>query len=591
MHILLAVVPSALLLLVAVAAVALARNQPQDEAAALHGLFDQEWLYDLEQDPVRASILGDRRWNDRWPDVTLAAIDQRARHYREVLARVGAIEHARLSVVDQLNVDLFKREYDERLAELSLGWHVVSLDQRGGIQTTSELAEILPFESSSDYENWLARLVRFPAYMDATTDLLREGITRRLVQPKHIVERIQGQVARQIVADPQSSPYFEPFTRFPESVPPDDQARLTGVANDAIRTSVVPAFENLQRFLANEYHPAAYDRSGIWQAPNGEALYGFFARRFTSTALTPQQIHEMGQQEVTRIRGEMQAIMDTEGFQGTLQEFFAWLRTDPRFYYGTPDALLQAYRALSKRLDPLLVRLFTRLPRTPYGVEPIPDLTAPDTTTAYYQPAAADGSRAGIYYVNLYRPDTRPIYEMMALSLHEAVPGHHLQIALAMEQESLPQFRRHAEYTAFVEGWALYAESLGDEVGLYDDPYSKFGQLTYEMWRAVRLVVDTGIHTMRWSRGQAIDFFMANAAKTEADIVNEIDRYIAWPGQALAYKIGELRIKELRRETEEALGARFDLREFHDALLEHGALPLDVVERRMTNWIDQRRAQ
>ena len=590
MYTLLPVGPSALLLLVAAAAVALARNQPQDETATLHRLFDQEWLYDLEQDPVRASLLGDRRWNDRWPDVTLAAIDQRTHHYREVLARVGAIEHSRLSVVDQLNADLFKREYDERFAELSLGWHVVPLDQRGGIQTTSELTEILPFESSRDYENWLARLVRFPAYMDATIDLLREGIKRRLVQPKHIIQRIQGQVDRQIVADPHASAYFEPFTRFPDSVASADQTQLTEAANDAIRTTVVPAFESLQRFLANEYHPAAYDRPGIWQAPNGEELYRFFARRFTSTALTPEQIHEMGQQEVARIRGEMQAIMNAEGFQGTLQEFFTWLRTDPRFYYETPDALLQAYRALSKRLDPLLVRLFTRLPRTPYGVEPIPDLTAPDTTTAYYQPPAADGSRAGIYYVNLYRPDTRPIYEMMALSLHEAVPGHHLQIALAMEQESLPQFRRHAEYTAFVEGWALYAESLGDEVGLYDDPYSKFGQLTYEMWRAIRLVVDTGIHAMRWSRSQAIDFFTANAAKTEADIVNEIDRYIAWPGQALAYKIGELRIKELRQQAEEALGTRFDLRKFHDALLEHGALPLNVLERRMADWIQQRRS-
>ena len=586
---LLPAVPPVVLLLVTLMAVLLAERQPEGDAEALHRLFDEEWAYDLEQDPVGASILGDRRWNDRWPDVTLEAVDRRANHYRDVLARVEAIPRDRLPSVDHLNIDLFTREYNVRLAALALAWHVIPLDQRAGIQTTSDLTDILSFESLEDYEDWLARLRAFPAYMDATIGLLREGIGLRLVQPKLIVERIQGQVDRQIVSDPLASAYVEPFTRIPDAVPANDRSRLIEAAKDAIASAVVPAFERLRRFLADEYFPAAYDRPGIWQAPNGEALYRFFARRFTTTPLTPQQIHQIGQEEVARIRGEMQAIMDREGFQGSLQEFFTWLRTNERFYYKTPEELLQAYRAVAKRLDPVLVRLFRKLPRTPYGVEPIPDLTAPDTTTAYYQPPAADGSRAGIYYVNLYQPATRPIYEMMALSLHEAVPGHHLQIALAMEQETLPQFRRHADYTAFVEGWALYAESLGDEVGLYDDPYSKFGQLTYEMWRAVRLVVDTGIHAMRWSRDDAIDFFRANAAKNDADIVNEIDRYIAWPGQALAYKIGELRIKALRRQAEASHGDRFDLRAFHDALLENGPLPLDVLEDRMENWIQQSR--
>ncbi|HSA93904.1 MAG TPA: DUF885 domain-containing protein [Terriglobales bacterium] len=566
--------------------VALAQHEGHNPAThALHGLFAAEWDYAMEQNPTWASQLGDRRWNDRWDDLSLAAIEARHQHDLGVLEKLKQIDRAQLSSADQLNYDLFQKDVSTDVGMYKYRWFLLPLNQRGGPQTDNELSDLLRFDRVKDYEDWLARLRAFPAYLDQNIALMREGIKARMVHPKVIMQRIPGQIDKQIVDDPTRSPFYKPFASFPKSIPAEDQQRLSAAAKQAIAEGIVPAFRQFKKFFTEEYYPACFDQVGAWQMPMGQEMYAARARRFTTTDLTPQQIHELGLSEVARIRAEMQAIMDQVGFKGTRQEFFQYLRTDPKFYYKTGDELLEAYRAMAKEIDPRLVKVFKTMPRMPYGVEPIPAAAAPDTTTAYYNGPAADGSRAGTYYVNLYKPEARPKWEMMALSLHEAVPGHHFQIALAQELGEIPNFRRYGGYTAFVEGWGLYAESLGEDMGMYTDPYAKFGQLTYEMWRAVRLVVDTGMHSMKWDRQKAIDFFMDNAAKQELDVVNEIDRYIAWPGQALAYKIGELKIKELRARSKKELGDKFDVREFHDVVLGSGAVPLDILERNVNQWI------
>lgn len=551
----------------------------------LQSLLESEWEYQVEQRPMMASEMGDRRWNDRWDDVSAGTLEARERHRVALVQRLRAMDRSRLVAPDRLNYDLVLRDAEVEGEEYRLGWRYVPLNQREGIQHANDLAESLPFEAVKDYEDWVGRLRGFGAYMDQTLELMREGLRRRVVLPRIIAERLVGQVDHQRVADPVESPFYKPFRQFAVTVPEAERVRLRREAAEAIRSSVLPAFQGFKLFLEQEYLPGAFPEVGIWQSPKGAEMYAFFARKFTTTSMTPEEIHQTGLREVSRIRMEMERIRDRAGFKGGLPAFFEFLRHDRSQYYETAEELITAYRALCKRVDPALVRVFQTLPRIPYGVESIPDLAAPDTTTAYYRPPAADGSRAGSYFVNLYRPETRKKFEMVALTLHEAVPGHHFQIALAMEQGDLPKFRRYGGYTAYVEGWALYAESLGEELGLYDDPYAKFGQLTYEMWRSIRLVVDTGIHHKRWSRKQAIDYFMANAAKSELDVVNEVDRYIAWPGQALAYKVGELKIRELRTRAERALGRAFDLKRFHDVVLLAGALPLDVLEQRVDAWI------
>ncbi len=459
------------------------------------------------------------------------------------------------------------------------------INQRGGIQTADEILEFTNFQTVKDYEDWIARMNAFPRLMDQTIDLMKAGKADGILWSKQVLNRVPAQIEKQIVSEAEKSSFYVPFKTMSKQVSEADQMLLRSLAKKAVEEKIIPSYAKLKDFFVGEYLPASYPEAGIWQMKNGDKIYEFLARDYTTTKMTPREIHEKGLSEVARIRAEMEKIKTQVGFKGTLQEFFQYLRSDPKFFYKTPEELLMAYRAISKRIDPELVKVFRTFPRMPYGVIPIPDKIAPDTTTAYYNSPAADGSRPGYYYVNLYKPEVRPKWEMMALSMHESVPGHHLQLALQQELGDMPNFRKFGGYTAFVEGWGLYSESLGDEMGLYSDPYDKFGQLTYEMWRAVRLVVDTGMHYFKWDRQRAIDFFKANAAKTDQDIVNEIDRYISDPGQALAYKIGELKIKELRARSTHELGAKFDVKEFHDIVLLSGAVPLDVLEKNVDEWI------
>jgi uncharacterized protein (DUF885 family) len=553
--------------------------------AEMHALFDAAWDEDMKEDPVAATYYGDRRFEREWPDVSAAARQRREASNADKLARLQRIDRASLSAQDRLNYDLFAWEYRSRLGAIPFKTWLYDIQSGGGIQVLSENAERLPFATVADYEAWIARLEKVDRYVGQYVELLEVGIREKRTQPKVIMERVVPQIAANVTSSAEENPFYVPFKTMPDSIPAADRTRLQASGKLAIEKSVLPAYRRFGKFFSERYLPACRETVGIWDTPDGDAFYRERVKFHTTTDLTPDEIHAIGLQEVARIRGEMDEIIRKVGFRGTFAEFVNFLRTDPQFYYKTPDELFRGYVVTAKLIEPELVKLFGKLPRTPYGVRVIPMTSAPTTTTAYYQGPSIEGTRPGYYYVNLYRPEVRPKYEMEVLTVHEAVPGHHLQIALAQEQSDLPTFRRNGGITAFVEGWGLYSESLGEDLGLYKDPYSKFGQLTYDMLRAVRLVVDTGLHYKHWTRQQAIDYFKANAAKTEADIINEIDRYISWPGQALAYKIGQRRILELRQLARSTLGPRFDIRAFHDVVLSNGAVPLETLDSIVREWI------
>lgn len=564
-------------------------NGPGGMSAAaeeLHQLFAAAWDFQMHESPTWATQVGDHRFNDRLGGVTAADQVRRAERRREFLERLRQIDYGSLSRQDQISYSIFERQQEEALEDHRLlGW-LIPITNREGFHTSfPQLPERVPLASVRDYENYIARLRDFRRYAGEHVELMRRGLREGRTLPRVVLTGVGETLRPHIVANPEESLLFAPFRNFPDAVPTGERARLTEAGRAAIRDSVVPAYRDFLVFMEGEYVPGARETIGASELPGGREYYAQRVRSYTTLDVTPEEVHARGLAEVARIRAEMEEVIRSTGFAGDFTAFLHHLRTDPRFYARSEGELMREVAYVLKRMDGELPRLFGRLPRMPYGIQEVPSYIAPRTTTAYYTRPAGDGTRPGIYWVNTYDLASRPLYEVEALSLHEAVPGHHLQIALQQELEGLPRFRRFSGFTAFTEGWGLYAERLGREVGFYTDPYSDFGRLTYEMWRACRLVVDTGMHALGWTRQQGIDFMAANTALTLLNITNEVDRYIAWPAQALAYKTGEMKIRELRAEAERSLGADFDVRGFHDVVLGSGAVPLDVLEENVRGWI------
>jgi uncharacterized protein (DUF885 family) len=568
------------------------------DVAAAGGKFraylQADWKRWMEEYPEVATQVGYPGQDARWTDDSPAGIERRKRHLAESINTLKQFHRDALPEREKLNFDLYAQLLEESQEGLQYGddpfpfrsvvpgnlW--MPINQMEGIQQGApDALTTSPHRSVVDYEIILERMQALPTAVDEKIALMQEGLKRGYTPPKITLRDVPKQIADLIPAEPLKSALLQAFTEFPAGMPEGDRKRLTARAESIYTASLVPAFQKLHDYFAATYLPACRETIAAMALPSGVAGYNFHVRWQTTTTLTPAQIHEIGLAEVKRIRSEMDQVIASTAFKGSFHDFTEFLRTDPRFYYDKPEDLVNGYRVIAKEIDPELAHEVGKLPRLTYGVCPIPDFKAPSQTTAYYQQGAPEVGRPGCYFVNTYNLHARPKWEMEALTLHEAVPGHHLQIALAQEMEDVPDFRKQVGYSAYVEGWALYSESLGEEVGLLKDPYSKFGQLTYEMWRAVRLVVDTGMHSMGWTRDQSIQFFKDNTGKTDQDITVEVDRYIVWPGQALAYKLGQLQIRKLRTEAEEKLGAKFDVRKFHDAVLENGALPLNVLQNKV----------
>ncbi len=547
--------------------------------------LENEWNFKLSQSPVYATAMGVKGFETEWRDYSLEAIQMRKSRLEDTLRSLESFSAKTLSETNQLNLRLFTQLTRNELEISQYNRHLLPFSHRGGIQLAHEESGVIPLKSFDDFYFWIQRLRNLDKRIEQTIALAKTGLQRGYKPPRILMERVNRQINLQSHSKVKESPYYKVFIDLPESISKEDQTSLRMEAEEVIKETVIPSYLLLEKYFKEEYLPQSRESVGLYDIPNGRELYEVLAKSFTTTDLSPKEIHQIGLKEVKRIRSEMEVIIKQLEFEGSFNDFLKFLREDERFYYKTPEELFEGYLAVSKRIDPELVRLFGTLPRTPYGLRAIPDESAPDTTTAYYMPPAPGGLRPGYYYVNLYRPETRPKFEMEVLSVHEAVPGHHLQIALAMEMEEMPMFRRVSPYTAFVEGWGLYSESLGYDLGLYKDPYSQFGQLTYDMWRAVRLVVDTGMHYYEWDRQRAIDFFLENAGKSELDIINEIDRYIVMPGQALAYKIGQMKFLSLKEMAKNELGDKFNIRDFHDIILSEGALPLNELDSIIENYI------
>jgi uncharacterized protein (DUF885 family) len=563
--------------------------------------LDDDWKRWLREYPEVATAVGYPGLNDRWTDDSPAGIERRRRHLQESRTAIRKFDRKSLSAADQLNFDLYLGLLESATEGLEFGHDPIPfrfgmphdlrmpLNQMDGIHLTGvEMLEQQPHATVADYEAHVARLAALPAAIEQNLALLEAGRSAGFTPPRIALRGVPDQVRGLLAPEPLRSPLLHRFAEFPPSVPPADCERLVAEAVRIYTERIVPAVEKLLEYLLTRYLPDCRETVGVSALPKGAEEYSYLVAWQTTTELSASEIHDIGLREVRRLRAEVERIRVSTGFAGDFHAFTEFLRTDRRFYFERGEELIDAYRVIAKKTDPVLARLFGLLPRQPYGVLPVPEYRAKASPAAYYFAGATATGRAGYFYANTYEVGVRPRWEMEALSFHEAVPGHHLQLALQAEIDGMPEFRKYSAYTAFVEGWGLYAESLGEELGFYQDPYSKVGQLTFDIWRSIRLVVDTGMHAMGWTREQAIQFFRENTGKSDVDIAVEVDRYIVWPGQALAYKIGQLKFRELRTFAEERLGPRFDVREFHDLVLGQGSLPLGEVERRVRAWVADR---
>ena len=572
-------------------ALALNAQAKPSEAERFNLWLDASWEDTLKREPILATSLGDARYNARLIDTTTAAWRAEThRHLLSQLRQLAGFKRAALAEQDQLSYDILQLDLNEALAgERFADWMQpvnqfsslpAFLAQMGAGQS------IQPFRNTRDYDDWHARLSIAPRLIDGLIANMRTGIARGVTQPRAVMEKMLPQLSALIVADPSQSVFWGPMKAFPDRVSAPDRQRLEAKFRSLIAKQVTPAYQRLHAFVRDDYLPKARASTGWSSLPDGPAWYAHRVKRSTTTDMTPEAIHALGLQEVERILGEMEAVRREVKFDGDLKAFFKHLQDDPKFYFSKPEELLAGYRELQKKINGKLPALFDIAPKADYEVREVPAFMAESAAGASYEQGSADGSRPGVFYVNTFNLKAQPIFGMETLSLHEASPGHHFQVSIAQEVTGLPKFRRFdTNYVAYVEGWALYAESIGKELGLFTDPYQWYGRLSDEQLRAMRLVVDTGLHAKGWSRQRAIDYMLANSSMVESDVVAEVERYIVNPAQALGYKIGQLEISRLRREAEAALGARFDVRAFHRLLLTGGQLPMSVLRTRVEAWV------
>ena len=556
-----------------------------DENLKFETYLNEDWEIYLNKNPLFASYVGDKRFNDKIKSNSIDVFNDSKKSDTSSLNKLRQINQSILSDENKLNYKLKEFDLLNNIESKEFPIYYLRLNQRGGIQSFYETGNRLVYTSKKDYLDWLSRLEQFSQNINTSLEINKKGLANKITQPKLVTEAVIAQISAILESDIENNPYMKVFLEADENIlSSNEKNSLIEKAKELIVNKINPAYKQLNDFLIKEYLPQSRNSIGISGVPGGKEYYEYLTRYFTTTNLTPDEIHDLGLKEIKRIRSEMEEIIKKVEWEGDFDSFLNYLRTSPRFYYDNPEDLFNAYLIMSKTIDPLLPKIFKTFPRAPYGVIPIPDESAPFTTTAYYN--SPSPGRPGYFYANLYKPESRPKYEIPVLTVHEAVPGHHFQISIAQELENVPIFRKYMGITAFIEGWGLYSEELGDHIGLYEDPYDKFGQLTYDMWRAIRLVVDTGMHYKDWSREDAIKLFVDNSAKSLLDIENEVDRYIAWPGQALAYKIGQLKILELRNKAQSMLGDLYDIKDFHHEVLKRGSLPLDLLEFYIDEWIE-----